>query len=142
LVDLPDVNVWVALSVLEHPHHDRAVKYWIYEANAEIAFNSQTMMGLVRVLSNAPFTGKPAFSVEEAWQTYRNWRGDRSVIFANEPKRCPILLDHYVQSGAIKPRTWSDAYLAAFAEASKIRLVSFDRDFRSFPGLDWLHLTP
>ncbi len=38
------------------------------------------------------------------------------------------------------PRMWPDAYLAAFAMAASLRLVSFDRDFSRFPGLNWLHL--
>ena len=35
---------------------------------------------------------------------------------------------------------WTDSYLAAFALASKSRLVSFDGDFNCFAGLDFLHL--
>jgi predicted nucleic acid-binding protein len=31
----------------------------------------------------------------------------------------------------------SDAYLAALAIESGCQLVSFDRDFARFPGLDW-----
>ena len=33
------------------------------------------------------------------------------------------------------PKVWSDAYLAAFAEAAGIGMVSFDKGFRKFDGL-------
>jgi hypothetical protein len=38
------------------------------------------------------------------------------------------------------PRHWTDAYLAAFAKAGGLRLVSFDGDFTRFGGLDLLRL--
>ena len=40
------------------------------------------------------------------------------------------------------PKVWMDAYLAAFAIAGGLRLVSLDRDFRSFErdGLDFVLL--
>jgi uncharacterized protein len=34
------------------------------------------------------------------------------------------------------PRLWMDAYLAAFAQAAGCRLVTPDRAFRQFDGLD------
>jgi predicted nucleic acid-binding protein len=35
------------------------------------------------------------------------------------------------------PNLWTDALLAAWAEAAGCRLTSFDTGFRSFPGLDF-----
>jgi hypothetical protein len=34
--DLPDINVWLALAVQEHPHHAQAQRYWasLHEAGA------------------------------------------------------------------------------------------------------------
>ena len=37
-------------------------------------------------------------------------------------------------------RLWADAYLAAFAMVGTFRLVTFDRDFTRFSGLELLHL--
>lgn len=36
--------------------------------------------------------------------------------------------------------TWTDAYPAAFTAASEARLVSFDRGFLIFPGIEFPHL--
>ena len=37
---------------------------------------------------------------------------------------------------------WTDAYLAAFAKCAELRLVTFDKGFTRFPGLDALILAP
>ena len=37
---------------------------------------------------------------------------------------------------------WTDAYLAAFAQSAGLRLVSFDRGFGRFLGLEKLVLAP
>ena len=43
-------------------------------------------------------------------------------------------------SGELPPRLCTDAYLAALAIANGWRLVSFDRDFERFEGLERLAL--
>lgn len=51
----------------------------------------------------------------------------------------PEVADQKVSS----PKRWMDGYLAAFAIAEKLRLVTFDRGFRSFEskGLDLMVLS-
>ena len=43
-----------------------------------------------------------------------------------------------LRNGGLPPRLCTDAYLAALAIANGWRLVSFDRDFERFQGLQWL----
>ena len=43
-----------------------------------------------------------------------------------------------LQSRDLPARLCTDAYLAALAMANGWRLVSFDRDFARFEGLQWL----
>ena len=45
-----------------------------------------------------------------------------------------------LRSGELPPRLCTDAYLAALAIANGWRLVSFDRDFERFRGLERLVL--
>lgn len=139
-IDLPDVNVWVALASPDHPHHRRAVTYWRNEVDGSVSFITQTALGLVRLLTNSAVRGTAVLDVQGAWQLYRAWRQDPAVTFTHEPARCQIELDRYVVAGCVRPRTWSDAYLAAFARSAEMRLVSFDADFAGFSGIDWLHL--
>ncbi len=132
--------MWVALSSPDHPHHSRAAKYWRDESDGTISFMTHTALGLVRVLTNPSARGAHALDVAAAWQLYRAWRQDPAVTFTHEPSRCHQELDRLVVAGLVRPRTWTDAYLAAFARCADVRLVSFDTDFGSFPQLHWLHL--
>lgn len=62
------------------------------------------------------------------------------MSLASEPQGTLRQLHSLVKQGVVRPKDWSDADLAAFAIAGDLRLVSFDRDFARFPGLDLLHL--
>jgi predicted nucleic acid-binding protein len=44
----------------------------------------------------------------------------------------------FLRQGDLPVRLCTDAYLAALAIANDWRLVSFDRDFERFEGLQWL----
>ncbi|MEA2558637.1 MAG: hypothetical protein QOH06_141 [Acidobacteriota bacterium] len=35
-IDLPDINVWLALGVADHAHHQRARSYWYEEAGLNL----------------------------------------------------------------------------------------------------------
>lgn len=142
LVDLPDINVWIALSIPDHVHHERARTYWQAEAAAVSAFNTTTMLGLVRICSSSPISKGAPLTSMGAWSLYLQWMHLQEVNHLPEPRACMVTLNNFVSAGLITGRTWTDAYLAAFAVSASLRLVSFDSDFRRFPGLDFLHLKP
>jgi toxin-antitoxin system PIN domain toxin len=140
LTDLLDVNVWLAISIPEHPHHARALRYWRDESDERIAFCRVTALAFLRLLSNtAVMDGRP-LSASEAWSTYRAWLQRPSVISAREPAGCDTILGGWANNGVIQPRLWTDAYLAAFARAGGMKLVTFDHDYQRFDGLDLLEL--
>lgn len=139
-VDLPDINVWLALSASEHPFHRRARTYWRQSARHRLDFCRVTMIGFLRLVGNATVMGGQPLNAHESWSAYRTWRSLDAIGFAREPAGCDALLATWANNGLITPRLWTDAYLAAFARTGRYRLVSFDRDFERFDGLDWLHL--
>ncbi len=140
MTDLPDINVWFAQGMADHPHHGRATRYWNDEAAERIAFCRITALGLVRLsINSGPMGGKP-LTVPDAWSAYQRIRGLPEVFLAPEPAPCEAALHDWIQQGLVTHRLWTDAYLAAFAVSAGMRLVSFDRDFARFPGLDMLHL--
>ena len=141
-IDLPDVNVWLALSSEGHVHHKRATEYWENESRWQVAFNTVTMLGLMRVLSLVPVTGLNPLTVAQSHQIYTEWASDHNVIHLDEPPKCRTLLERFVLAGNVTPRTWTDAYLASFAVSLGLRLATLDSDFSRFPGLDWIHLKP
>lgn len=138
--DLLDVSVWVAAGVPDHAAHARATRYWNEEADAQLCFCRITCLALLRLLTaSAPTGGRPR-SVQEAWRAYAGYLALPQVSFAPEPPGCEACLEGWIAAGIITPRLWTDAYLAAFAVAAGFRLVTFDRDFGRFPGLDYLLL--
>ena len=139
-IDLPDINVWLAFSVADHAHHQRARRYWYEEAGAELAFCRVTVLGFLRLSTNATVMGGKPFTVPQAWEAYSAFRQLPEVLLAGEPEGCEGWLERWAMGNHLTPRKWTDAYLAAFAKAAGLRLVSFDGGFTHYDGLDLLHL--
>lgn len=148
--DLPDINVWLALAVQEHPHHQAALRYWA-TAQAErtregaaaaragsgsrLWFCRVTMLGLVRLLCQPKAVGPGALDTLAAWTLYAQYRALPHIGLLPEPEGCDDALRALVGAGPLPPRLWTDAYLAALSLSAGLRLVTFDRDFERF-GLE------
>jgi len=137
-MDLPDVNVWLALIDQNHVHHTAASRYWL-ESRTELAFCRVSMLGLLR-LSTLPCVLSRPLTAAEAWEIYRTYLTDPQICFLSEPESTEWHFAALTAGTDLSPRLWTDAYLAAFAMAGALRLVSFDSDFARFPGLRFLHL--
>lgn len=138
--DLPDLNVWVALAIAEHPHHLAAQAYWQHRAAARVWFCRVTMLGLVRLLSQPRLMGEAALGLRDAFDVYLRFAALPEVGLCQEPPDCEQLLPDLLEPGT-PPRLWTDTYLAAFALSGSLRLVTFDKDFRRFAGMSRLQLT-
>lgn len=135
--DLPDINVWLALAVEEHPHHAMALQYWAQAQRAAgtLWFCRVTMLGLVRLLCQPKVVGEGALGLAAAWALYQRFRAIASVRLVGDPDDCDRHLAQLLTAEPLPPRLWTDAYLAALCQASGLRLVTFDADFRRF-GLE------
>mgnify|MGYP006289948463 CR=1 FL=1 len=142
--DLPDINVWLALAVQEHPHHAQAQRYWASlpppghaqsVLGPDLWFCRVTMLGLVRLLCQPKAVGPGALELRTAWQLYAQYRALPRIGLLKEPSHCDDSMRALVESLQLPPRLWTDTYLAALAQASGLRLVTFDRDFERF-GLE------
>ena len=138
--DLPDLNVWLALAVAEHPHHRAAQSYWQHEAADSVWFCRVTMLGLVRLLAQPRLMGEATLSLRDAFALYRRYVALPEVGLCAEPADCEQVLAGLLEPD-MPPRLWTDTYLAAFALAGGLRLVTFDQDFARFAGTARLHLT-
>ena len=145
--DLPDLNVWLALVVAEHPHHAAARRYWAQQQAApalgpRVWFCRSTMLGLVRLLSQPRLMGEGVLALSEAHAIYQQLRQTEGVGFAGDSEGADALLAGWVNGGEtpLPARLWTDAWLAASAEAAGLRLVTFDADFARFPLSRRLHL--
>jgi len=140
--DLLDASVWLPLSAPDHVHYPRARRYWDDEAANELAFCRVTALALLRHLSNARILGEAALDGGAAWRALETWLALPQITLLGEPAGLDELLGQWAGQLNLRAGKWTDAYLAAFAVAGGCRVVTFDADFRRYPGVSFLHLRP
>lgn len=136
--ELPDINVWVALVHAGHPHHIQARQWWALRSG-QVWFCRVTMLGLVRLLTQPRVMGEATLGSAAALGVYHDLAARPGVGLCPEPPGCDTTYGRLVAAG-LPARLLTDAYLGAFALSAGLRLVTFDRDFARFPGLDRLEL--
>ena len=90
----------------------------------------------MRLASNPSVFKKDAVSLIEAWRIYDRISCDPRVAYASEPAMLESLWRTNTQRRSFSPNFWNDAYLAAFARAGNLQLISFDQGFLQFDKLD------
>jgi uncharacterized protein len=130
-VSLLDANVWLALAVSTHQHHAMAKAWFDAQADNSCAFCRTTQMALLRHLTNPSIMKKTVQIQAEAWRTYERFCDDARVVFNPEPARTELYWKEWTKNASPGHSTWTDRYLAAFAAAGSMQLVTFDQDFQS-----------
>jgi len=141
MADLLDASVWLPLSAPDHEHHPRARHYWDREASDDLAFCRVTALALLRHLTNPRILGDAALDGKSAWRALETWLTQPQVMLLAEPDGIDELLRDWAAKLNLQTGAWTDAYLAAFAIAAGCRLVTFDKGFRRFSGVQLLLLT-
>jgi uncharacterized protein len=138
LSDLPDINVWLALTYDGHVHHHSARAWFEDVGRRSAVFCRVTQMGLLRLLTHEAVMGSDTLSQRDAWAAYDLLCADDRVAFLVEPHDVEGRWRRMTAAARRGPKQWTDAYLAAFAIASDLRMVSFDRGFTNCEGLKML----
>ena len=141
-IDVPDLNLWLALIDPDHAHHARARRYWEHEAAAEIAFCRVTMLGLLRLLTHSQVMHGAPFTPGEAWDAYHAFTVLPEVCFVEDSLAAEKRFESWSSIPGFSAHRWTDAWIAALSSSAGARVVSFDSDFTTFAGLDFLHLRP
>jgi len=71
--------------------------------------------------------GIDVMSMRDSWRIYRTMLADERIRFVPEPAGLEVEWQKLTMHERSKPNVWTDAYLAAFAHASGMRLVTLDR---------------
>ena len=133
---LVDVNVLLALLTRQHIHHQLARKWFDSLSAGEAGLCRLVQLALIRLLGNRSIMGDHAVSATSAWRLVDELLQDERLDFVVEPllldSAFPSLLNYPIPAGKVL----SDAYLAAFSIAASRRLVTLDRGFRQFDGLE------
>jgi toxin-antitoxin system PIN domain toxin len=139
-VDLPDLNVWLALACPDHSHHRQAADYWEQQAAEQVLFCTVTALGLVRLVCQPKLMGAAVQTAAEASALLDAFCQQPGVSLASAEQAGWEVFHQLLRSGELPPRLCTEAYLAALAIANGWRLVSLDRDFERFEGLERLAL--
>jgi uncharacterized protein len=137
---LPDVNCWLALALSGHSHHE-AARTWLeaQETLASIFFCRATQQGLVRLLTTAEVLADyeiPPLTNREAWAVMESFMADERISFANEPADVEATWKTFALRDTHSPKLWMDAWLAAFALCSGFQMITTDKAFSQFKGLN------
>jgi uncharacterized protein len=128
-----------------HPNHQIAYDWFAKQRTSRsILFCRSTQQSFLRLLTSAPLF-KPAalmpFSDIDAWKVYDTLLADKRVSFISEftlePEAHWRAFTHRSES---TPNLWMDAYLAALALSGNLKLVTFDKAFSQYKGLNLLVL--
>ncbi len=155
--DLPDVNVWLALAQRAHPHHALAKAYWQTasaqfaqeatlltndQVESKIHFCRTTMLGLVRLLSQTSKQYGKEVSLQSSFSIYERYALLVEVGFIAETASTVDAMMSSMHNAwpHLTHRMSTDVYLAALAKVYRLRLVTFDRDFKRFELPDILLL--
>lgn len=144
-MNLCDANVWLALALSRHVHHNTA-RRWFESVTqpGTVLFCRSTQQTLLRLLTNstvlAPY-GNPPLTNAEAWKVHQALvDDDRVALRIDEPAHLQSHWRTFAVRDTASTKLWMDAYLAAFAIAAGFRLVTTDAAFRQFAGLKLLVL--
>ncbi len=139
---LCDVSFLLPLCNGRHEHHAVATAHLEETRIAgDFVICRLAALGLMRLLNNPMVMGQDACMGERAWVVYDRMMSDPRFVFRPEPPTLETRLREFTCGFSFSPKLWQDAYLAAFAREAGLRMVTFDKGFRQFEGLDCSVLT-
>ncbi|MBZ5525201.1 MAG: PIN domain-containing protein [Acidobacteriia bacterium] len=138
-LNFPDANVWLALFWSRHVHSEKA-RIWFEQAGEEQFFFSRfTQITVLRLLTTEAIMGKDTRTMAEAWNLWDRVWADQRITFVPEPDEIEKPFRSFSRLASASPKVWADAYLLAFASASGLKFVTFDRALKA-RGIDVLVL--
>jgi toxin-antitoxin system PIN domain toxin len=135
---LMDANVLLALSADRFQRH-RDVREWLERLGPTDSLHlcRPVQMGFLRLLCTQAVMGEETLTLPQAWSVYARLLASGRFSLVLEPPRLDATWADLCRPFGRSPKVVMDAYLAAFARAGGYRLVTLDRAFAQFHGLDW-----
>jgi toxin-antitoxin system PIN domain toxin len=137
---LIDLNVWLALVIKEHFHHEAAMEKFARRGEGKWFFCRATQKGLLRLLSQAATTGGYPVPMRQCWSIYDGVIAERNIGFLDEPDGLEQAWRKLTMLPLASPKLWMDAYLQAFAQLADVKILTFDRALAQAAGGEWLEV--
>lgn len=137
---IADANVLLPVLAEGHAHQVPATAWWDAIEDGAVGLSLPVRMALLRLLSNSRVMGTSVLRPAQAWAAVQSLVDDpRIEVLDQVPATHGKLWYDNVARREPSPDLWTDAWLAALAQANDCEIVTFDRGFRSFTKLK-LHL--
>ncbi len=138
---LADINVVFPLLLSRHSQRAAALEWFDSTNTGEVVLCRLVRLGTLRLLCNSTVMGPDVLTPESAIAALEKLEADERISLVHEPDDLDATLKSFASPCKTTPNLWSDAYLAAFAKVSGLKLVSFDRGFKRFEGLGFVMLS-
>ncbi len=136
---LSDVNVLLALAAECHAQHSEVLRWWEgLPEDESLHVCRPVQMALLRLMCSEAALGADAVTLPSAWALYAAMLASGRFCFTLEPPEFEAAWEVLCRPFGRSPKVVVDAYLAAFARAGGFGLVTLDRAFSQFPGLDYI----
>lgn len=131
-----DTNIWLASVFTTHPFHALAQQALQQATPAEPAiFCRATQQSFLRLASTPVLLkayGAEGLTNRDALLALDALQALPQVSVRDEPPGTFALWRALAALNTASPKVWMDAYLAAFAVAAGLRMVTLDADFNNF----------
>jgi toxin-antitoxin system PIN domain toxin len=137
-----DTNVWLAAIFTTHPFHPQAQQALQQATLSEPAVFCRSMQQSFLRLASTPTLlkayGAEGLTNRDALVALDALQALPQVTVRDEPPGTFTLWRTLADRDTASPKVWMDAYLAAFAIADGLPMLTLDKDFKNFvsQGLD------
>ncbi|HUG91034.1 MAG TPA: TA system VapC family ribonuclease toxin [Planctomycetaceae bacterium] len=133
---LLDTSVWIAQTFDSHPGHAAASGALALATHEQPAvFCRATQQSFLRLASTPTVLqlyGCTGLTNDDALTMLQRLMALSSVAYRDEPEGLVPLWHRFAGRKTASPKVWMDAYIAAFAVAGGLILITLDADFRQF----------
>jgi toxin-antitoxin system PIN domain toxin len=140
---IADANVLLPVLTDGHAHRMPAIEWWEACEDGDVGLCLPVRMALLRLLTNVRVIGSGTLRPEEAWDIVDQLINDPRIGVNDQvPQAHAKQWRANVTRREPSPDLWTDAWLAALAQATDCEITTFDRGFRSFRNLKLRLLSP
>jgi toxin-antitoxin system PIN domain toxin len=140
---IADAIVLLPVVVEGHAHQAPAAGWWDACNGGDVGLTLPVRMALLRLLSNSRVMGSSVLRPAQAWGAVQSLIDDPRIEVLDQVPAAHG--KHWYDNVARRepsPDLWTDAWLAALAQAHDVEVVTFDRGFRSYSKLKLRLLQP
>lgn len=140
---IADADVLLPVLTEGHAHRVPALDWWQNCADGDVGLCLPVRMAILRLLTNVRVMGSGTLRPQQAWDVVDLLVNDPRIVVVDQVPSTHA--GHWRSNVARRepsPDLWTDAWLAALAQATDCEMTTFDRGFRSFAKLRLKLLSP